>query len=82
MVRAALDGSLEGADFTTDPVFGLSVPTAIAGVPSEVLTPRGTWSDPTAFDTQARRLAEMFRDNFRAFADQVPEAVVAAGPQG
>lgn len=82
MVRAALDGSLDAATFTTDPVFGLSVPTAVTGVPSEVLTPRSTWSDTAAFDAQARRLAAMFRDNFRAFADQVPEAVVAAGPQG
>ena len=64
----------------TDPVFGLEVPTAVPGVPGEVLTPRNTWADPGAYDAQAKKLAEMFRKNFAGFEKQVPEAVVNAGP--
>jgi phosphoenolpyruvate carboxykinase (ATP) len=61
-------------------VFNLSVPTAVPGVPSEVLKPRNTWKDPGAYDEQARRLARMFGENFRAFeADATPD-VRAAGP--
>ena len=82
MVRAALDGSLDGVATTTDPIFGLQVPTAIAGVPSEVLDARGTWSDPAAYDAQARKLAEMFRANIAKFGDAVAKDVVAAGPRG
>jgi phosphoenolpyruvate carboxykinase (ATP) len=81
MVRDALAGKLDGASFAKDPVFGFEVPTAVPDVPSEVLIPRNTWADPSAYDAQAKKLAEMFRKNFEVFADQVPEAVRNAGPR-
>jgi phosphoenolpyruvate carboxykinase (ATP) len=81
MVTAALAGQLDRAEYAIDPVFGFQVPTAVPGVPSEVLTPRATWADPAAYDAQAAKLAEMFRKNFAAFASQVPTAVAAAGPR-
>jgi phosphoenolpyruvate carboxykinase (ATP) len=80
MVTAALSGQLDSAKYSTDPVFGFDVPTAVPGVPNEVLTPRSTWPDPAAYDAQAAKLAEMFRKNFAAFATQVPADVAAAGP--
>ena len=80
MVHAALDGKLDGGATKTDPVFGLSIPQAIPGVPSEVLDPRGTWSDVAAYDTQAHKLADMFRKNFEKFGS-VAEAIRSAGPQ-
>ncbi|MCU0619661.1 MAG: phosphoenolpyruvate carboxykinase (ATP) [Gemmatimonadaceae bacterium] len=82
MVRAAIAGALDGVATTTDPVFGLAVPTAVDGVPAEVLDARGTWADPAAYDAQARKLAGMFRDNIAKFGDKVAPAVLAAGPQG
>jgi phosphoenolpyruvate carboxykinase (ATP) len=81
MVHAALSGKLEFAVYRTDPVFGLSVPTAIPGVPSDVLVPRGTWPDGKAYDAQAKKLAEMFRDNFAKFSG-ASEAIRSAGPKG
>ena len=45
MVHAALDGSSMASTTRTDPVFGLAVPQAVPGVPTEILDPRGTWSD-------------------------------------
>jgi phosphoenolpyruvate carboxykinase (ATP) len=80
MVRAALAGELDHATYTRDPVFGFEVPAAVPGVPSDVLAPRGTWTDPAAYDAQARKLAGMFRENFEQFKSQVPESVVRAGP--
>jgi phosphoenolpyruvate carboxykinase (ATP) len=80
MLRAALSGELDKAKFTRDPVFGFEVPTTIAGVPPELLTPRNTWSDPQAYDAQAGKLATMFRDNFEQYRAEVPSAVAAAGP--
>ncbi len=82
MVTAALAGQLDSVQYQKDPVFGFEVPLAVPGVPSEVLMPRNTWPDPLAYDAQAKKLAEMFRKNFEAFAAQVPEAVAAAGPKG
>ncbi len=81
MVRAALDGALEGVPTVTHPVFGVEVPTAVPDVPAEVLDPRGTWADAAAYDEQARRLAAMFVENFERFAGRVDAQVVAAGPR-
>ncbi|HET7472896.1 MAG TPA: phosphoenolpyruvate carboxykinase (ATP), partial [Candidatus Limnocylindrales bacterium] len=80
MVRAALSGALDGVPTVKDPIFGVEVPTACPDVPSEVLQPRATWSDPIAYDHQAAALARMFADNFRAYADGVSDGVRAAGP--
>ena len=81
MVSAALSGELDRADYTTEPVFGFKVPTAVPGVPSELLLPRGTWPDPAAYDAQAHKLAEMFRQNFKHFEDEAGDAVKQAGPK-
>ncbi len=82
MVRAALSGALDAAPTTTDPVFGLAVPTAVAGVPDAILDARGTWPDPAAYDAQARKLAGMFRQNIEKFGAAVSPAIRAAGPRG
>lgn len=81
MVRAAIAGELGVTTTRVDPIFKLEVPTAVAGVPVEVLHPRTTWADTEAYDRQARRLAELFRQNFVQFAPLVTPEVLAAGPQ-
>jgi phosphoenolpyruvate carboxykinase (ATP) len=80
MVRAALAGALDRAQYIRDPVFGFEVPVAVPEVPDDVLVPRATWADPAGYDAQARRLATMFRENFEHYRAQVPESVAAAGP--
>jgi phosphoenolpyruvate carboxykinase (ATP) len=80
MVRAALAGDLDSIPLVRDPVFGFDVPAGVAGVPRELLSPRSTWSDPSAYDAQARKLATMFRENFEQYRATVPASVAAAGP--
>ena len=80
IVNAALVGDLDNVETQTDPIFGLAVPTEIAGVPAKVLNPRTTWADPTAYDAQARKLAGMFHDNFEKFGS-VEAATKNAGPK-
>ena len=80
MLRAALSGALEGGQFTRDPVFGFEVPVSVPEVPQNVLSPRGTWADPKAYDVQAGKLATMFRENFEQYRSQVPDPVAKAGP--
>lgn len=81
MVHAALKGALDDVPTTPDPNFGIAVPATCPDVPADVLNPRHTWDNKDAYDAQARKLAGMFVENFRAFADQVPAEVRAAGPQ-
>jgi phosphoenolpyruvate carboxykinase (ATP) len=80
MVHAALDGRLAQAEFTTEPAFGLSIPAACPGVPSELLNPRNAWADQAAYDAQAKLLASKFQENFKKF--DAPDAVRKAGPRG
>ena len=81
MVRAALSGDLDGTPDKVDPIFGLAVPLGIPDVPSSVLEPRETWSDETAYDLQAKKLAGMFRANFEKFSG-ASDAIKNAGPKG
>ncbi|MGH7061677.1 MAG: phosphoenolpyruvate carboxykinase (ATP), partial [Stellaceae bacterium] len=82
LLRAALDGRLNDAPLRKDQNFGLFVPEACPGVPSEVLDPRGTWSDKAAYDETARGLTHRFAENFREFephvGDEVKKAAVHA----
>ncbi|GAC1476908.1 MAG: phosphoenolpyruvate carboxykinase (ATP) [Gemmatimonadaceae bacterium] len=80
MVRGALSGTLDRVAMRTDPIFGFSLPMDVPGVPPSVLDPRATWPDPAAYDAQARKLAEMFRINFKKFVG-VDDAVRNAGPR-
>jgi phosphoenolpyruvate carboxykinase (ATP) len=80
MVRAALSGALDGATYLKDPVFGVEIPTGVPDVPPEILVPRQTWSDPAAYDEQARKLARMFHENFEHYRTGVSPTVAAAGP--
>jgi phosphoenolpyruvate carboxykinase (ATP) len=80
LLDAVLNGSLAEVEYEKDPVFGLKVPTSCPGVPSEVLRPRDTWSDPAAYDAKARDLAERFHANFEQFADSSSDEIKNAGP--
>jgi phosphoenolpyruvate carboxykinase (ATP) len=81
MIRAALEGRLDDLQSRRDPIFNIDVPVSCPGVPEEILEPRATWTDKAAYDTQARRLARMFAENFDAFAGDVTAAVRSAGPR-
>ncbi|MFD2828943.1 phosphoenolpyruvate carboxykinase (ATP) [Corticicoccus populi] len=79
MVRNAISGALELGEYEKDPVFDLSVPTAVTGVPTEILQPRNTWSEGSIYDQQANELKEMFIENFKKFGDDSAEIADAGG---
>jgi phosphoenolpyruvate carboxykinase (ATP) len=81
LLNAALDGSLKNAPMVVDPNFGFEVPTACAGVPTEILNPRETWADKAAYDAKARHLVDLFIQNFAKFEDYVDEKIRAAAPK-
>jgi len=80
IVTAALNGDLEKAGFVLDPVFNVLVPTSCPGVPAEVLNPKNTWADKTAYDAKAKDLASRFVKNFQKYKD-MPAHIVEAGPK-
>ena len=81
MITAALGGHLDKVQYQKHPIFNVDVPTSCPGVPSEVLDPRSTWQDKAAYDTQAKKLAQMFVENFKTFEKDVAASVKDAGPR-
>ncbi|HIQ17146.1 MAG TPA: phosphoenolpyruvate carboxykinase [Novosphingobium capsulatum] len=80
LLNAALDGSLNEAEFREDPNFGFEVPVAVPGVDTALLDPRGAWADPVEYDKTAQELVRKFIDNFEQFAEHVDEGVRNAAP--
>ncbi|RWK07813.1 phosphoenolpyruvate carboxykinase [Mesorhizobium sp.] len=81
LLGAALDGSLNGAQFRTDANFGFEVPVAVPGVDGAILDPRSTWADKAAYDRQAAKLVNMFAVNFEKFETHVDAAILGAAPR-
>ena len=75
LLTAALDGSLNKVEFRKDPNFGFEVPVSCPGVDDALLDPRGTWADAEAYDAQARKLVQMFTENFAQYETHVGDDV-------
>ncbi len=67
IIDAILDGTLLRAEYEEMPLFRLQVPKMLHDVDSRVLNPRETWPDHAAYDATARKLAQMFVENFKRF---------------
>jgi len=76
MVNAAIEGRIPST-FEGEPFFGLMIPASVPDVPSDVLNPRNAWSDRGAYDEQARKLAQLFFENFKRFEGHVSPAINA-----
>ena len=64
MLTAILNGELDNSKFVPDSNFKILVPEDVPGVDSEILNPRTTWKDKEAYDTKAKELIELFKNNF------------------
>lgn len=81
MITAALNGELNHVSFEQHPVFGYQMPSTCPNAPAELLNPRNTWSDKSAYDAQANKLANMFVKNFEQYASGVDAEILAAAPK-
>ncbi len=81
LLTAALEGTLKTAKMRVDPHFGFEVPVDVPGVDSKILDPRETWADKAAYDRQATKLVQMFRENFTKFEAHVGAEIKDAAPR-
>ncbi len=81
MITAALEGHLNDVNYITHEVFGLSMPTTCPNVPEEILNPKNTWSDKSAYDTKANILADSFVKNFNKYADYANDEIMDGSPR-
>ncbi|MGZ8552601.1 MAG: phosphoenolpyruvate carboxykinase (ATP), partial [Chitinophagaceae bacterium] len=80
-ITAALEGKLNGVEFETDPIFGVAIPKECPHVPADILNPRNTWTDKSAYDGKAKYLAGLFIKNFEKYKGGVTAEVLAAAPK-
>lgn len=82
--RAIIDsihsGELEKANYSVDPFFGLSFPDECQGVPGEILNPIRTWANAENYERVAKKLAQLFRENFAKYESEASEETKTAGP--
>ena len=81
LLNAALDGSLNDAEFRIDDNFGFQVPVSVPGVDAAILDPRGTWANAAAYDATAQKLVGQFIDNFAQFESHVDAGVRDSAPR-
>ncbi len=82
IINAILDGSIENAETKNIPIFNLEVPTTLAGVDTNILDPRDTYTDVTEWNKKAGDLADRFIKNFEKYTDnEQGKKLVEAGPQ-
>ncbi|MDR6954602.1 phosphoenolpyruvate carboxykinase (ATP) [Ancylobacter sp. 3268] len=81
LVAAALDGSLAAGEFRADPHFGFEVPVEVEGVDASLLDPTEAWPDHRDHAVAAKRLVDMFAENFARFEAEVDPEVREAQPR-
>jgi phosphoenolpyruvate carboxykinase (ATP) len=80
IIDAIHSGELAKAKTARDPVFGFDIVVECPGVPSEILQPRESWADKSAYDATAKKLAALFNKNFETYAAGASAEVKAAAP--
>jgi phosphoenolpyruvate carboxykinase (ATP) len=84
MISAALNGDLglySYDNYHIHSVFGVAQPRKCPGVPTDVLSPRTTWSDDQKYYSTAFKLTNAFRENFKKFESYASEEIRRGGPQ-
>ena len=81
MITAALQGKLKNVGYRTHSIFGAEIPTTCPDVPNEILSPRETWKNDTAFYKKANDLASGFVENFKKFEEFANDEIMAGAPK-
>jgi phosphoenolpyruvate carboxykinase (ATP) len=78
IIDAIHSGALAKAKTARDPAFGFDIVIECPGVPAEILRPRESWADKSAYDAAAKKLAALFNKNFETYAGAASAEVKAA----
>ena len=76
IIGAIYKGMLSTVRTFPDPFFGFNVVPECLGVPGEILPPREAWADKAAYDSNAKKLFELFRNNFKKYESGIRATVV------
>ena len=71
MISSILNGDIEDSEYMVDSIFGLNIPKSIRNIPTDILDPRMSWSDKNAYDQEAIKLSNLFKENFKQYGDSI-----------
>lgn len=80
IIEAIHSGALANTEMERDPIFGFDVVTECPGVPGDILLPAKAWADTSAYNAAARKLASLFKENFKKYESGVSAEIRAASP--
>lgn len=82
IINAILNKTILDVPYSNLPLFNLSIPKSLPGLPSGLLDPRQAWGNNEAWEKAARDLAEKFIKNFGKFTSNPNTAeLVSSGPK-
>ena len=82
IIDSIIDGSIDEVDTIHIPIMNLNVPKALKNVSEGILDPRNTYTDVNEWKEKAKKLAGMYRENFKQYCDNdAAKALVVFGPQ-
>jgi phosphoenolpyruvate carboxykinase (ATP) len=81
MLNAAMEGKLDDVEYRTDKLFGFKIPKSCPGVPEDVFEPSNAWGNKKDYWRKYDALVARYIENFKLFADHVPDEVKAEGPK-
>ena len=80
IIYAILDGSINSADYETDPYFGVQIPINLKDIDTEILVPSKAWSNQNEYIKIAEDLVQKFQKNFEDYSIEDQE-IINAGPK-
>lgn len=81
IIDAIHNNDFDQVEMIDEPIFGFKVPTSCPDVPSEILQSKETWVDKKGYENTLKKLAELFKTNFKKYEKGVNKEIVAAGPK-
>jgi len=81
MLNAAMEGKLDDVEYRTDKLFGFKIPKSCPGVPDDVFEPSNAWGNKKDYWRKYDALVARYIENFKLFAEHVPDEVKAEGPK-
>lgn len=81
IIKAALSGTLGEEGYQQHSIFGLSFPNNCSNIPSKLLDPQALWENTEAYDAMARKLKDLFEENYVKYNTHIAALPLVNSPQ-